>query len=143
MNEIVPAVDHAGQPVGRRGEDQTRGPTRQTLTREPKGEQPHQRPGQQEGRRKQHVVGALRPRDLDQKVVGQKDSEIQIGELEIDPDRLDGSAVTMIADSTELADGKVFDVARRARAFGERGAWIFREDLPDKKPEGPRKTPLL
>ncbi len=66
-----------------------------------------------------------------------------LGELEIDPDRLDGSAVTMIADSTELADGKVFDIARRARAFGERGAWIFREDLPDKKPEGPRKTPLL
>ncbi len=64
-------------------------------------------------------------------------------DLEIEPAQLDGSAVTLIAESTELDDGKVFDVARRARAFGERGAWIFREDLPERSPKGPRQTPLL
>ena len=64
-------------------------------------------------------------------------------ELEMDTDRLDGSAVTMVCESTELADGKVFDVARRARAFGERGAWIFRDEAPVKTDQGPRKTELL
>lgn len=66
-----------------------------------------------------------------------------LDELEIDATKLEGSAVTMAAESTELPEGKVFDVARRARAFGERGAWTFREDLPDRRPGGPRETELL
>jgi hypothetical protein len=60
--------------------------------------------------------------------------------LQLDPATLDGAAVTLIAESTELADGKVFDLARRSRGFGERGGWTLRDALPAKEPTGPRKT---
>ncbi len=63
--------------------------------------------------------------------------------LGLDPNRLDGAAVTLIADETELADGKVFDLARRSRGFGERGGWVFRDALPAKEGGGPRSTEML
>ncbi len=63
--------------------------------------------------------------------------------LNLDATLLDGSAATLIADETELADGKVFDVARRSRAFGDRGGWTVRDDLPQRQAAGPRETPLL
>ncbi len=63
--------------------------------------------------------------------------------LNLDPVKLDGAAVTLIADETELADGKVFDLARRSRGFGERGAWTFKDILPARIPAGPRKTEAL
>ncbi len=63
--------------------------------------------------------------------------------LGLDAAKIDAAAVSLIADDTELADGKVFDLARRSRAFGERGGWIFRDVLPAKEPSGPRKTPVL
>lgn len=59
--------------------------------------------------------------------------------LSLDPEILENANVTLIGESTELPAGKVFDIARRSRAFGERGAWV---DLPEKSPE-PRETPLL
>ncbi len=63
--------------------------------------------------------------------------------MNLDAALLDGSAATLISDETELADGKVFDVARRSRAFGERGGWTLRDDLPERQSTGPRETPLL
>ncbi len=64
--------------------------------------------------------------------------------LGLDPAKLDGAAVTLIAEDTELAEGKVlFDLARRSRGFGERGGWIFREALPAKQSSGPRTTEVL
>lgn len=63
--------------------------------------------------------------------------------LSLDPSRLEGAAVTLIRDETELSDGKVFDLARRSRGFGERGAWTFRDVLPAKEPSGPRETEAL
>ena len=63
--------------------------------------------------------------------------------LALDPARLDGAAVTLIAEETELRDGKVFDLARRSRGFGERGGWTFRDALPAKEATGPRKTEVL
>ncbi len=63
--------------------------------------------------------------------------------LGLDPGALDSVAVTLVADETELADGKVFDLARRSRGFGERGAWTFKDILPARIPGGPRKTELL
>lgn len=60
--------------------------------------------------------------------------------LELDPTTLDCAAVSLIAENTELADGKVFDLARRSRGFGERGGWTLRDALPAKEPTGPRKT---
>lgn len=63
--------------------------------------------------------------------------------LGLDPSMLDSVAVTLVADETELADGKVFDLARRSRGFGERGAWTFKDVLPARLPGGPRKTELL
>lgn len=69
--------------------------------------------------------------------------QLALEALELDPVRLDGSAVTLIAEDTELRDGKVFDVARRSRGFGERGGWTFRDVLPEKRPTGPRSTEVL
>ncbi|UCC72876.1 MAG: hypothetical protein JSV86_21430 [Gemmatimonadota bacterium] len=63
--------------------------------------------------------------------------------LGLDPTKVDGAAITLIADETELADGKVFDFARRSRAFGERGGWVCKDVLPRKEPTGPRKTEAL
>ncbi len=63
--------------------------------------------------------------------------------LGLDPVKLDGAAVTLIHEDTELADGKVFDFARRSRGFGERGGWTFRDLLPKKEATGPRKTEAL
>lgn len=63
--------------------------------------------------------------------------------LGLDPAMLDSVAVTLVADETELVDGKVFDLARRSRGFGERGAWTFKDILPARLPGGPRKTELL
>ncbi len=63
--------------------------------------------------------------------------------LGLDLTKVDGAAVTLIADNTELADGKVFDFARRSRAFGERGGWVFKDILPRKEATGPRKTEVL
>ncbi|HSG81011.1 MAG TPA: hypothetical protein VLC48_02070 [Gemmatimonadota bacterium] len=63
--------------------------------------------------------------------------------LGLDRDKLDGAAVTLISENTELADGKVFDFARRTRGFGERGGWIFKDLLPRKEAEGPRQTEAL
>ncbi len=61
-------------------------------------------------------------------------------EMELDPSKLEGAAVTLIREDTELADGKVFDFARRSRGFGERGGWHFKDALPQKQSTGPRKT---
>jgi hypothetical protein len=63
--------------------------------------------------------------------------------LHLDADALDGAAVTLVAESTELADGKVFDLARRSRGFGERGGCTLRDALPAKEPTGPRKTEVI
>jgi hypothetical protein len=63
--------------------------------------------------------------------------------LNLDATKIDGAAITLIADHTELAEGKVFDLARRSRGFGERGGWTFRDALPAKESTGPRKTPVL
>jgi hypothetical protein len=63
--------------------------------------------------------------------------------LNLEPAKLDAAAVSLIAEDTELADGKVFDLARRSRGFGERGGWIFRHALPAKEATGPRKTEVL
>jgi hypothetical protein len=63
--------------------------------------------------------------------------------LALDAAKLDGAAVTLIAEDTAMTDGKVFDLARRSRGFGERGGWVFRDALPDKLPTGPRKTEVL
>lgn len=61
--------------------------------------------------------------------------------LELDQAELHGVLVTMIATGTELPEGKVFEAARRSRAFGQRGAWI--DEPVERKPGEPRKTPLL
>jgi hypothetical protein len=61
----------------------------------------------------------------------------------LDLNKIDGAAVTLISSETELADGKVFDFARRSRAFGERGGWVCWDLRPRKESEGPRKTPLI
>lgn len=63
--------------------------------------------------------------------------------LNLDVTKVDSAAVTLIADETELADGKVFDLARRSRGFGERGGWVFRDALPAKESHGPRDTEWL
>lgn len=63
--------------------------------------------------------------------------------LGLDQMKVDSAAVTLIADATELADGKVFDLARRSRGFGERGGWVFRDALPAKESKGPRDTEWL
>lgn len=63
--------------------------------------------------------------------------------LGLEPSTLDSVAVTLVAEETELGDGKVFDLARRSRGFGERGAWTFKDVLPARIPGGPRKTELL
>lgn len=63
--------------------------------------------------------------------------------LRLDPSRVEAAAVTLIADQTELGDGKVFDLARRSRGFGERGGWTFKDALPEKAATGPRKTEAL
>jgi hypothetical protein len=63
--------------------------------------------------------------------------------LQLDPDKLEGAAVTLIREDTELKDGKVFDFARRSRGFGERGGWTFRDVLPSREYSGPRKTEAL
>jgi hypothetical protein len=60
--------------------------------------------------------------------------------MQLDPTKLEGVAVTLMKEDTELADGKVFDFARRSRGFGERGGWHFKDALPQKQPTGPRKT---
>ena len=61
----------------------------------------------------------------------------------LDPVKIDGAAVTLVSAETELADGKVFDFARRSRAFGERGGWVCWDLRPRKESEGPRKTELI
>jgi hypothetical protein len=63
--------------------------------------------------------------------------------LGLDPAALEGAVVTLIQEDTEIRDGKVFDFARRTRAFGERGGWTWKHILPRKDPTGPRKNPLL
>jgi hypothetical protein len=63
--------------------------------------------------------------------------------LNLDATKVDSAAVTLIAEDTELADGKVFDLARRSRGFGERGGWVFRDALPAKESRGPRDTEWL
>ncbi len=63
--------------------------------------------------------------------------------MQLDPGTIDSAAVTLISEETELADGKVFDFAKRSRAFGDRGAWICWDVLPRKEPSGPRRTSLL
>ena len=63
--------------------------------------------------------------------------------LGLDPEKLDGAAVTLISATTELADGKVFDFAHRTRGFGERGGWVFKDLLPRKEGSGPRDTEVL
>jgi hypothetical protein len=63
--------------------------------------------------------------------------------MNLDPETLNAAAVTLISNETELADGKVFDFAKRSRGFGERGGWICSGTLPGKEPTGPRKTDLL
>ena len=63
--------------------------------------------------------------------------------LRLDPAKLGGSAVTVISETTEMVDGKVFDMARRSRGFGERGGWTFRHALPARSHEGPRTTEAL
>ena len=60
--------------------------------------------------------------------------------MRLDPNKLEGVAVTLVRENTELADGKVFDFARRSRGFGERGGWHFKDALPQKQSTGPRKT---
>jgi len=60
--------------------------------------------------------------------------------MQLDPNKLEGVAVTLMKEDTELADGKVFDFARRSRGFGERGGWHFKDILPMKQSSGPRKT---
>jgi len=60
--------------------------------------------------------------------------------MQLDPTKLEGVAVTLIREDTELVDGKVFDFARRSRGFGERGGWHFKDILPQKLSTGPRKT---
>ena len=60
--------------------------------------------------------------------------------MKLDPTKLEGVAVTLMREDTELADGKVFDFARRSRGFGERGGWHYKDILPQKQPTGPRKT---
>ena len=62
--------------------------------------------------------------------------------LELDPAKLDGAAATLIRDVTALPLGRVFDMARRSRGFGERGGWL-RDVLPARRPDGPRKTEAL
>jgi hypothetical protein len=61
--------------------------------------------------------------------------------LQLDQVALHGALVTMIATETELPEGKVFEAARRSRAFGQRGAWI--DEPVERRPGEPRKTPLL
>lgn len=61
----------------------------------------------------------------------------------LDKEKIDGAAITLISAETELAEGKVFDFARRSRGFGERGGWVCWDLRPRKEPEGPRKTPLI
>jgi hypothetical protein len=63
--------------------------------------------------------------------------------MSLDPKVIDGAAVTLISEDTELADGKVFDFAKRSRAFGDRGGWVCWNVLPRKEPTGPRRTSLL
>ena len=63
--------------------------------------------------------------------------------LDLDPVSLEGAVVTLIHENTEIRDGKVFDFARRTRAFGERSGWTWKNLLPRKDPTGPRKNPLL
>jgi len=63
--------------------------------------------------------------------------------LNLDQSKVDSAAVTLIAEDTELGDGKVFDLARRSRGFGERGGWVFRDALPAKESKGPRDTEWL
>jgi hypothetical protein len=63
--------------------------------------------------------------------------------MQLDPSKLEAAAVTLMKEDTELADGKVFDFARRSRGFGERGGWVFKDVLPQKQATGPRKTGLL
>ncbi|UCC74325.1 MAG: hypothetical protein JSV86_07140 [Gemmatimonadota bacterium] len=49
---------------------------------------------------------------------------LTIEALKLDPARLDGVAVTLIREDSELAEGKVFDMSHRCRGFGERGGWM-------------------
>lgn len=63
--------------------------------------------------------------------------------LGLDALKLDGAAVTVVSEDTELKDGKVFDLARRSRGFGERGGWTFRDALPAREARGPRDTEAL
>ncbi len=64
--------------------------------------------------------------------------------LELQEAEIEGVHITLIAERTELPEGRVFDIARRSVAFGERGAWTLQEPVPERSPdEGPRKTPLL
>ena len=63
--------------------------------------------------------------------------------LNLDQTKVDSAAVTLIAEDTELTEGKVFDLARRSRGFGERGGWVFRDALPAKESKGPRDTEWL
>ncbi len=61
----------------------------------------------------------------------------------LDPEKIDGAAITLISANTELAEGKVFDFARRSRGFGERGGWVCWDLRLRKESEGPRKTEII
>jgi hypothetical protein len=63
--------------------------------------------------------------------------------MELDPERIDGAAITLICADTELADGKVFDFARRSRGFGERGGWVCWDLQPRKQSTGRRETEII
>jgi hypothetical protein len=62
--------------------------------------------------------------------------------LDLPEEDLTGANVTLVAEETELPEGRILEPARRSRGFGQRGAWI--EEPPERKAqEEPRKTPLL
>jgi ATP phosphoribosyltransferase regulatory subunit HisZ len=63
--------------------------------------------------------------------------------MELDPERIDAAAITLISAETELADGKVFDFARRSRGFGERGGWVCWDLRPRKESTGRRETEII
>ncbi|MGD2151889.1 MAG: hypothetical protein PVG79_01395 [Gemmatimonadales bacterium] len=63
--------------------------------------------------------------------------------MELDPDNVDAAAITLISAETELAEGKVFDFARRSRGFGERGGWVGWDLRPRKESSGPRDTEII
>jgi hypothetical protein len=93
------------------------------MTKKEKGEQPQQlyrvmtRGPEHLGIAEEHHTKVVAPDSLTA-------VHLAIEALKLDPTRLDGVAVTLIREDTELAEGKVFDMSHRSRGFGERGAWM-------------------